>query len=254
MAGGWNDVLSLVPADRGGELMQSTTDVGHRQAGGPTLPPGHSAGAESVRLKPEVLAAPVLIVEDEAMIAWMLESLLEDMGFTAITVVATGDEALDAARRLSPGLIVSDINLGPSGLDGGRGGGRNQANFASARPVRHGLCGRRCAGSHPTGRPKLARAAQADQTRGIAPSHRGSGGTTIAELAPCVSSGTCGGVPRPRRYQSDKCQRRQEDERGQVAGVSIETRSGADWARSCPAGLGASRPFVDPQVAETCGP
>lgn len=67
---------------------------------------------------PEVLAAPVLIVEDEAMIAWMLESLLEDMGFTAITIVASGDEALDAAARLSPGLIVSDINLGPGGLDG----------------------------------------------------------------------------------------------------------------------------------------
>ena len=98
--------------------MRTTTDIGYRQAVGATFPPPHSAGAEPVRLKPEVLTAPVLIVEDEAMIAWMLESMLEDMGFTAITVVATGDEALDAARRLSPGLIVSDINLGPSGLDG----------------------------------------------------------------------------------------------------------------------------------------
>lgn len=98
--------------------MPASTDVGPRRAGGPIIPAGSDMPAEPERLQPEVLAAPVLVVEDEAMIAWMLESLLEDMGFTAITVVATGDEALEAADRLTPGLIVSDINLGPGGLDG----------------------------------------------------------------------------------------------------------------------------------------
>lgn len=59
----------------------------------------------------------ILIVEDEAMIAWMLESLFEDMGFTTITIAATGEDAIAAAARRTPGLIVSDINLG-AGIDG----------------------------------------------------------------------------------------------------------------------------------------
>lgn len=64
-----------------------------------------------------VLQTPVLIIEDEAMIAWMVESLFEDMGFTRITVVATGEAAVAAATRSEPGLIVSDVNLG-AGMDG----------------------------------------------------------------------------------------------------------------------------------------
>ena len=82
--------------------------------------PGGSPGAaaSSQRLPAELLAIPVLIIEDEAMIAWMLESLLEDMGFETLVVVASGEEALEAARRHPPGLIVSDINLGAGRLDG----------------------------------------------------------------------------------------------------------------------------------------
>ena len=52
------------------------------------------------------------------MIAWMLESLLEDLGFTDITVVASGERAIVEAGRLPPALIVSDINLGSASLDG----------------------------------------------------------------------------------------------------------------------------------------
>ena len=69
--------------------------------------PGGSPGAaaSSQRLPAELLAMPVLIIEDEGMIAWMLESLLEDMGFETLVVVASGEEALEAARREPPGLI-----------------------------------------------------------------------------------------------------------------------------------------------------
>ena len=98
--------------------MQPATEIAPRRAGGPATPPCPGVAAEPEQLRPEVLAMPVLIVEDEAMIAWMLETLLEDMGFKAITVVATGEEALEAAQRLSPGLILSDINLGSAGMDG----------------------------------------------------------------------------------------------------------------------------------------
>jgi CheY-like chemotaxis protein len=98
--------------------MSLANSVGVRRAAGPTVPPAAGAPGALKRLRPEVLAAPVLIVEDEAMIAWMLETLLEEMGFAAITIVATGSDALAAAAQLSPGLIVSDINLGPGRLDG----------------------------------------------------------------------------------------------------------------------------------------
>lgn len=74
--------------------------------------------SEIGELHPAFLAAPVLIVEDEAVIGWMLESLLEDMGFTSITVVSSGEDAIAASARLTPGLIISDINLGPGRLDG----------------------------------------------------------------------------------------------------------------------------------------
>ena len=47
----------------------------------------------------------------------MLESLLEDMGFEAITLTSNAVEAAAAAERRTPELVLSDINLGP-GADG----------------------------------------------------------------------------------------------------------------------------------------
>ena len=81
----------------------------------PVLGTGPAQGDE---LDKAVQKRPVLIVEDEAMIAWTLESLLEDMGFTEITVVASGADALEQAARIAPKLILSDVNLGTNALDG----------------------------------------------------------------------------------------------------------------------------------------
>jgi len=80
------------------------------------MPPG-APREHLARLDAPLLATPVLIVEDEAMIAWMMESLLEDMGFTAIAIAATGEEAIEQAARVAPGLVISDINLGQNGMD-----------------------------------------------------------------------------------------------------------------------------------------
>lgn len=60
---------------------------------------------------------PVLVIEDEAMIAWMLESLLEEMGFEKISLASSAMDAAAAAERRTPELVISDINLGP-GADG----------------------------------------------------------------------------------------------------------------------------------------
>ncbi len=83
-----------------------------------STPPGRSpppvAGQGS---SPALARVPVLVIEDEAMIAWMLESLLEDMGFETIMLASDAREATVAAARRSPELVISDINLG-TGADG----------------------------------------------------------------------------------------------------------------------------------------
>ena len=81
-------------------------------------PPGRSpAPAAGDGPSPALARVPVLVIEDEAMIAWMLESLLEDMGFEAITLASNAAEAIAAAARRTPELVISDINLG-AGADG----------------------------------------------------------------------------------------------------------------------------------------
>ena len=80
----------------------------------PGRPPPRAAGHGPV---PALARMPVLVIEDEAMIAWMLQSLLEDMGFEAITLASNAIEATAAAERRTPELVISDINLGP-GRDG----------------------------------------------------------------------------------------------------------------------------------------
>ena len=88
----------------------------------PTLSIIHTSPADGEGGAPEplsdaLLKTPVLIVEDEAVIAWTLESLLEEMGFVEISLAANGRAALAAATARPPGLLLSDINLGP-GEDG----------------------------------------------------------------------------------------------------------------------------------------
>lgn len=92
-----------------------------------SLPPRRYAGTPPLRhgavARPATyltgvdLDTPLLVVEDEAMIAWMVETMLEEMGFGAIVIAPTGEEAIRLAGATMPGLIISDINLGP-GLDG----------------------------------------------------------------------------------------------------------------------------------------
>lgn len=59
----------------------------------------------------------ILVVEDESVIAWALQSLLEDLGHVVVDVVSSGRAAIAAAADLQPELIFMDINLGP-GPDG----------------------------------------------------------------------------------------------------------------------------------------
>ena len=60
----------------------------------------------------------VLIADDHAIVKEGLVSLLQAQGFDVVGAVANGDELMDAARRLRPDVIVTDISMpGLSGLD-----------------------------------------------------------------------------------------------------------------------------------------
>lgn len=63
----------------------------------------------------------VLIIEDEALIALDLESLLEREGATSFSFAASEDEAVAAAREHRPDIITSDVTLlegtGPAAVE-----------------------------------------------------------------------------------------------------------------------------------------
>jgi len=61
----------------------------------------------------------VLIIEDEPLIALDIRALVEQLGHDVTTIARTHEEAVRAAVKRRPGLILSDIQLadGSSGLD-----------------------------------------------------------------------------------------------------------------------------------------
>jgi hypothetical protein len=55
--------------------------------------------------------ARILIVEDERVVAWDLKESLESMGYDAYAIAATADEAIVAATRRMPDLVLMDIRI-----------------------------------------------------------------------------------------------------------------------------------------------
>jgi len=54
----------------------------------------------------------VLLVEDEAMVAMLVEDMLEDLGHELVTVATRLDQALEAAENGTFDLTILDLNLG----------------------------------------------------------------------------------------------------------------------------------------------
>jgi len=65
------------------------------------------------------LATEVLIIEDEPVIAADIEALVRELGHKVLDIAATRTEAVEAAARHRPGLVLADIQLadGSSGID-----------------------------------------------------------------------------------------------------------------------------------------
>ena len=66
-----------------------------------------------------LLSAKIMIIEDEAIIALHLKSLMVSMGNDVAAIVRTKDEAVAMAEQVEPELILADVNLadGSSGID-----------------------------------------------------------------------------------------------------------------------------------------
>ncbi len=89
--------------------------VVHLMTGRDELPKPGSKAARSTPIGEATKR--VAIVEDEFLIAWLLETTLEDLGHEVIGIFATGETALAAIESQAVDLVCMDINLG-SGIDG----------------------------------------------------------------------------------------------------------------------------------------
>lgn len=67
----------------------------------------------------EQIAARVMIIEDEPLIALDIETLISEIGHSCVGIATTRDEAIKLARKTEPDIVLSDIQLadGSSGID-----------------------------------------------------------------------------------------------------------------------------------------
>jgi CheY-like chemotaxis protein/DNA-directed RNA polymerase specialized sigma24 family protein len=75
--------------------------------------------SQAVREISDQPSTKVLIIEDEPIISLDLQSIVREMGHTVAAIATTRDEAVRAARKTEPGLVLADIKLadGSSGID-----------------------------------------------------------------------------------------------------------------------------------------
>jgi len=87
---------------------------GHLAATARSAPPFGAATRStgpSKRTKP-MTALRVLVVEDDAMIGVLLGEMLEGMGYDVCAIEATEADAVTAAARCRPDLMIVDVRLG----------------------------------------------------------------------------------------------------------------------------------------------
>jgi DNA-directed RNA polymerase specialized sigma24 family protein/CheY-like chemotaxis protein len=67
----------------------------------------------------EQIAARVLIIEDEPLIAMDIENMVAEIGHEVVGIATTRSEATELAAKTLPGLVLADVQLadGSSGID-----------------------------------------------------------------------------------------------------------------------------------------
>jgi CheY-like chemotaxis protein/DNA-directed RNA polymerase specialized sigma24 family protein len=61
------------------------------------------------------ISTSVLIIEDEPLIAADVSNLVTEMGHTIVGMAADQAEAVELAKKMTPGLVLTDIDLGSGG-------------------------------------------------------------------------------------------------------------------------------------------
>jgi PAS domain S-box-containing protein len=70
----------------------------------------------------------ILIVEDDGIIAVHLQSILTGLGYAVAALVASGEEAIELAAEIQPGLVLMDVRLAGT-MDGIEAGGQIRARW-----------------------------------------------------------------------------------------------------------------------------
>ena len=66
---------------------------------------------QKIKLAPEYTKPEILVVEDDTIISLTIKMKLEEKGYTVISGITTGEEALKVIEKHNPDLIVMDIKL-----------------------------------------------------------------------------------------------------------------------------------------------
>jgi CheY-like chemotaxis protein len=116
------NLLALAPKARQAFLLLAVEEFGPGDAArimGESEAGLHALLEEAGRDIARQVATDVVIIEDEPLIALDLVQLVNDLGHRVVRVARTAGEAVEATRRLRPGLVLADIHLadGSSGLD-----------------------------------------------------------------------------------------------------------------------------------------
>jgi len=112
-----------IPFDLGGESQVDYAPEGlratfrlparHVQREGPRQAAAASGEVPTTVRAPEVSRdLPIMLVEDEMLIAMDVEGMLADAGFAHVSTVNSAAEALKLIRRAPPALAILDFNLG----------------------------------------------------------------------------------------------------------------------------------------------
>ena len=112
----------LTPAHRQALLLTAMEGFNTSDAAAILGVPENQVREMSSQAAREISSQPstkVLIIEDEPIISLDLQSIVKEMGHEVVATATTRDEAVRAARRTGPGLVLADIKLadGSSGID-----------------------------------------------------------------------------------------------------------------------------------------
>ncbi|MEO7384483.1 MAG: response regulator [Novosphingobium sp.] len=79
----------------------------------------HRLADEAIKEIERETTTDVLIIEDEPLISFQLQTLVTSLGHTVCGTATTRDEALECVAKKRPGLVLADIQLadGSSGID-----------------------------------------------------------------------------------------------------------------------------------------